>query len=167
MRPLCSTRCFFFQAEDGIRDWSVTGVQTCALPICLPPSQSCGGGVLALPVGRARALLQLWDGGKPARPLAGPGGHRAPGRARVRRRVSGGILVFAHGISPLNPPFEWIVGEYNDAHGAAQLIAERADDLAAVIVEPVQGAAGVIPGDLAFLQRLREATASHGVLLVF
>src|SRR5437016_919199 len=27
---------FFFQAEDGIRDWSVTGVQTCALPICTP-----------------------------------------------------------------------------------------------------------------------------------
>src|SRR5258706_316718 len=26
---------FFFQAEDGIRDWSVTGVQTCALPISL------------------------------------------------------------------------------------------------------------------------------------
>src|SRR5437762_8358830 len=25
--------CFFFQAEDGIRDTSVTGVQTCALPI--------------------------------------------------------------------------------------------------------------------------------------
>ena len=25
---------FFFQAEDGIRDPSVTGVQTCALPIC-------------------------------------------------------------------------------------------------------------------------------------
>src|SRR5437016_11619165 len=24
---------FFFQAEDGIRDWSVNGVQTCALPI--------------------------------------------------------------------------------------------------------------------------------------
>src|SRR5215213_5840031 len=27
------SRFFFFQAEDGIRDWSVTGVQTCALPI--------------------------------------------------------------------------------------------------------------------------------------
>ena len=25
---------FFFQAEDGIRDYDVTGVQTCALPIC-------------------------------------------------------------------------------------------------------------------------------------
>ena len=27
---------FFFQAEDGIRDTSVTGVQTCALPILVP-----------------------------------------------------------------------------------------------------------------------------------
>src|SRR2546430_16033775 len=26
---------FFFQAEDGIRDLTVTGVQTCALPICV------------------------------------------------------------------------------------------------------------------------------------
>src|SRR5262249_56336478 len=29
----CGGCVFFFQAEDGIRDWSVTGVQTCALPI--------------------------------------------------------------------------------------------------------------------------------------
>src|SRR5260370_35642389 len=42
---------FFFQAEDGIRDSSVTGVQTCALPIC-------GGGDRAHrlpPPGRRRA----------------------------------------------------------------------------------------------------------------
>src|ERR1019366_10250947 len=32
-RILCVFFFFFFQAEDGIRDWSVTGVQTCALPI--------------------------------------------------------------------------------------------------------------------------------------
>src|SRR5271166_389882 len=30
---------FFFQAEDGIRDGHVTGVQTCALPISLDPTQ--------------------------------------------------------------------------------------------------------------------------------
>src|SRR2546429_7000580 len=29
---------FFFQAEDGIRDVAVTGVQTCALPISLSPT---------------------------------------------------------------------------------------------------------------------------------
>src|SRR6266566_4933323 len=32
---------FFFQAEDGIRDYKVTGVQTCALPI-LPPGSRDG-----------------------------------------------------------------------------------------------------------------------------
>ena len=31
----CFFLVFFFQAEDGIRDVAVTGVQTCALPICV------------------------------------------------------------------------------------------------------------------------------------
>ena len=31
---------FFFQAEDGIRDYKVTGVQTCALPIWLGTNES-------------------------------------------------------------------------------------------------------------------------------
>src|SRR5258706_10355408 len=34
---------FFFQAEDGIRDWSVTGVQTCALPISSWPRAAFAG----------------------------------------------------------------------------------------------------------------------------
>src|SRR6266536_910886 len=34
---------FFFQAEDGIRDPLVTGVQTCALPICRITSRNYGG----------------------------------------------------------------------------------------------------------------------------
>src|SRR5688572_31934649 len=32
---------FFFQAEDGIRDLTVTGVQTCALPISAPSGGRC------------------------------------------------------------------------------------------------------------------------------
>src|SRR5256885_4167081 len=39
---------FFFQAEDGIRDYKVTGVQTCALPI-YPGWLRRAGGPLALP----------------------------------------------------------------------------------------------------------------------
>src|SRR3712207_2028026 len=35
--------CFFFQAEDGIRDIGVTGVQTCALPISFEVSSPAGG----------------------------------------------------------------------------------------------------------------------------
>src|SRR5256884_566956 len=34
-QPVTTNLLFFFQAEDGIRDVAVTGVQTCALPICL------------------------------------------------------------------------------------------------------------------------------------
>src|SRR2546430_9288613 len=41
---------FFFQAEDGIRDLTVTGVQTCALPIYVPGRARTG-----LPRGRARS----------------------------------------------------------------------------------------------------------------
>src|SRR2546430_9658651 len=37
---------FFFQAEDGIRDLTVTGVQTCALPICAVRDRPGGAGVL-------------------------------------------------------------------------------------------------------------------------
>src|SRR3712207_8829814 len=48
---------FFFQAEDGIRDIGVTGVQTCALPIlvqtvlqsCSPDSLGCRALALAMP----------------------------------------------------------------------------------------------------------------------
>src|SRR5207245_4118764 len=36
----CPVFVFFFQAEDGIRDATVTGVQTCALPISFRSSPS-------------------------------------------------------------------------------------------------------------------------------
>src|SRR6266498_2730862 len=43
--------CFFFQAEDGIRDADVTGVQTCALPISAGHGMVEGPGVAAAKVG--------------------------------------------------------------------------------------------------------------------
>src|SRR5207245_3716416 len=46
---------FFFQAEDGIRDATVTGVQTCALPIC-PPSSSTTYPAFAY------ILVNFWSG---------------------------------------------------------------------------------------------------------
>src|SRR5438445_2417384 len=51
---------FFFQAEDGIRDIGVTGVQTCALPIFHLPlrgvSRGIGGGLLEGPETDRRAV---------------------------------------------------------------------------------------------------------------
>jgi glutamate-1-semialdehyde 2,1-aminomutase len=79
----------------------------------------------------------------------------------------GGVLSFAHGGAPLNVPFPFVVPQYNDIDGAARAIEEHAHELAAVIVEPMQGSGGVIPAEPAFLQALRAATEAHGVLLVF
>jgi glutamate-1-semialdehyde 2,1-aminomutase len=80
----------------------------------------------------------------------------------------GGVFFFQTAAgSPINAPFSFVIGQYNDAEGAARLIAEHAHELAAVVVEPLQGSGGVIPGERAFLQALREATAAHDVLLVF
>src|SRR5439155_2130171 len=45
----CDPVVFFFQAEDGIRDGHVTGVQTCALPISRATLLSGGGDGATLP----------------------------------------------------------------------------------------------------------------------
>ena len=115
-------------------------------------------------------LVRFCNSGTEANLLALSLSRAVTGRAGVLAFAGayhGGILLFAHGISPLNPPFTWVVGEYNNAAEAARLVEEHAHELAAVIVEPLQGAAGVIPGDPAFLRTLREATAAHDLLLVF
>lgn len=115
-------------------------------------------------------LVRFCNSGTEANLLALSVSRAVTGRSRVlvfAGAYHGGILVFAHGVSPLNPPFEWLIGEYNDAADAGRLIEEHAPELAAVLVEPLQGAAGVIPGDPEFLRTLREATAAHDVLLVF
>src|SRR5256885_8303396 len=44
-----SVLVFFFQAEDGIRDYKVTGVQTCALPICALLDIGVGTGLSIAP----------------------------------------------------------------------------------------------------------------------
>src|SRR5438874_11943506 len=75
---------FFFQAEDGIRDLYVTGVQTCALPICASGQGS------AEHRGRTHLVRQVHIGprdrqggareGEPRLPFAYPGSNRSEER---------------------------------------------------------------------------------------
>ena len=51
--------CFFFQAEDGIRDHCVTGVQTCALPIC-PFHVAAAPPLFILPISRCGSAPALY-----------------------------------------------------------------------------------------------------------
>ena len=79
----------------------------------------------------------------------------------------GGVLYFIGGGIPINVPHRWLVGRYNDAAAAAALIDAQADDLAAILVEPMQGSGGCIPGDPAFLQALRDGADRTGAMLIF
>src|SRR5258708_14828135 len=78
---------FFFQAEDGIRDDLVTGVQTCALPICAevlridPPGWEEPGTVPEVTLGKRCARLDL----------------RAPQDRAVFEQLLAGADVLVHG----------------------------------------------------------------------
>src|SRR5947209_19416534 len=76
-RSLGTGRFFFFQAEDGIRDIGVTGVQTCALPIYLGARGGTAramAGVLHLPAAGGQALAAGLQARSAAlRGLGGPG----------------------------------------------------------------------------------------------
>src|SRR2546430_7974218 len=50
---------FFFQAEDGIRDLTVTGVQTCALPICVAERRDAMFAGEKINVTERRAVLHV------------------------------------------------------------------------------------------------------------
>lgn len=79
----------------------------------------------------------------------------------------GGLLTFTAADNPLNVPIPVVVAPYNDADGTAALIDAHADQLAAVIIEPMIGGSGCIPADESFLHMLRERTERHGIVLIF
>ncbi len=92
------------------------------------------------------------------------------GRDKVlvfRGGYHGGLLSFVTGQSPVNAPYDVLLAEYNDAAGARALLLEHADAVACVLVEPMLGSGGCIPGEPEFLSVLREATAAVGALLIF
>ncbi|MGH3137467.1 MAG: aspartate aminotransferase family protein [Gaiellaceae bacterium] len=60
-----------------------------------------------------------------------------------------------------------VVAPYNDVEGTRAVLEPHLDQLAAVIVEPVLGAGGVVPATREFLASLRDLTRHAGALLIF
>ena len=74
----------------------------------------------------------------------------------------GGQAKYTEGFEPLPPSIDHIA--YNDIEAARAAIG---DDVCAVIVEPVQGEGGVVPGNPEFLKELRALCDKTGALLIF
>src|SRR2546430_102967 len=96
---------FFFQAEDGIRDLTVTGVQTCALPISAALLPLAGERPRAEPRDRARRLVESGAHARRRAPLS----HAPRGRERSRRCREAG-----------RPGHAAAVGAHADRAGAAR-----------------------------------------------
>jgi glutamate-1-semialdehyde 2,1-aminomutase len=59
------------------------------------------------------------------------------------------------------------IAPFNNIDVAERIIREHADELAAVIVEPVNGQCGMVPAKPEFLEGLRRVTDELGILLIF
>src|SRR5262249_53141672 len=107
---------FFFQAEDGIRDWSVTGVQTCALPICIEAAAGMptnghtarSAAMTPPPVHRHNTPVNL-----AGRVAIVTGGAVGIGRVYVRRLLAEGARV--------------LIGDIVDATDALRELADRGE----------------------------------------
>ena len=60
-----------------------------------------------------------------------------------------------------------VVIPFNDTANARRILEDNKHQLAAVIVEPVMGSVGMIPGTAEFLTMLREFTEENGIVLIF
>jgi glutamate-1-semialdehyde 2,1-aminomutase len=115
-------------------------------------------------------LVRFTNSGTEANMMALAAARCFTGRGRImpmQGGYHGGTLYFSYGASPVNAPFDCVMGEYNDVETTRKLIAENASDLAAVILEPMLGGGGCIPAIREFLEMLRAETTARGIVLIF
>lgn len=79
----------------------------------------------------------------------------------------GGVFYFSPGYDKINAPFDYVIAPFNDLEGTLALLEANKDDLAVVVIEPMQGGAGAICAEPDFLQGLRDACTRLGVILQF
>jgi glutamate-1-semialdehyde 2,1-aminomutase len=79
----------------------------------------------------------------------------------------GGVFYFRGHGSAINAPFDYLVGRYNDLPAVADLVGPNRADLAAILVEPMQGTTGCIPAERGFLAGLRGLADDTGAVLIF
>ncbi len=79
----------------------------------------------------------------------------------------GGVFYFRGHGSAVNAPFEYLIGRYNDLDAVEDLVRPHRAELAAILVEPMQGTTGCIPAERAFLAGLRKLADETAALLIF
>jgi glutamate-1-semialdehyde 2,1-aminomutase len=110
-------------------------------------------------------LVRFTNSGTEAVMMALRGARRFTGR-RMVAKLEGGFHGTAEDVMGSVHP-DLVLLPADDADAAAGILERRRDEIAALLVEPVQGSAGMIPLDAGFLRAMREATRRLGIVLVF
>jgi len=117
------------------------------------------------------ALLRFTNSGTEANLMALAAAKAFTGRSKItvfRGGYHGGVLSFPLGAtSRANVPHDFLIAPYNDLAGTRALLDANKGDVAAILVEPMQGAAGCVPGEEEFLRGLRTAADETGAMLIF
>ncbi len=83
----------------------------------------------------------------------------------ARGGYHGSLMEFDCGFFGKEGPMTYL-GEYGDSDSFKQQLAEHGDEIAAVFVESVMGASGIIPATSEFLNEVKQATHDAGALFV-
>jgi glutamate-1-semialdehyde 2,1-aminomutase len=87
------------------------------------------------------------------------------GRRKVAK-IEGGFHGTSEDLMGTAHP-EMLLLPADDARSAADILERRAEEIAAVVVEPIQGSAGMIPLDAGYLRAMREMAGRLGIVLIF
>jgi glutamate-1-semialdehyde 2,1-aminomutase len=115
-------------------------------------------------------LIRFTNSGTEANLMALAAATAFTGRRKIlvfRGGYHGGVLTFVREASPVNVPHEFLLSTYNDIDETLRLIDAHAGEIAAILVEPMLGSAGCIPGTPEFLRALRRGASDCGALLIF
>jgi glutamate-1-semialdehyde 2,1-aminomutase len=115
-------------------------------------------------------LVRFTNSGTEANLMAVAAARALTGRAKIlvfSGGYHGGVFYFRGKGSRVNAPYEFLVAEYNDISGTRAVVAPHRDDLAAILVEPMLGGSGCIPGSPEFLADLRALASETGAVLIF
>ncbi len=134
--------------------FTVSGTEACMIAVRLARAHT------------GRTKLLVFDGGyhghgdtlmagRPAAPLIRPTGRHGAAQAGQTAGLPHTLIQST------------IVVPWNDPHAFDQAMTQHGEQLACVILEPVAANMGVIPPEAGYLQQIRQATASRGVLLIF
>src|SRR5262249_49841841 len=115
-------------------------------------------------------LVRFTNSGTEANLMAVSAARAITGRGKIlvfKGGYHGGVFYVRRHGSALNAPFDFLLGHYNALAAVEALVQPHRGELAAILIEPMQGTTGCIAAEYPFLAGLRALADEAGALLIY